>query len=175
MIFGIKSKYRLEELINVPDIASTGIFKCRVLYDNRSVKSEFLPYSLRSVKTLKLVNGNEVCYPYKYTDRSKINKLFEMRGECDDIIIVRNGMITDSSYSNLVFKDKNGDWVTPSSYLLPGTKRAFLMKNRMITEQEISTADIKKYSEVKLINAMIDIEDTFGIPIENICPMPSPV
>jgi 4-amino-4-deoxychorismate lyase len=77
-------------------------------------------------------------------------------------------MVADSSYSNLVFRNKQGDWITPATYLLPGTKRAFLLKNKMIAEQEISIADIKKYSEVKLINAMIDIEDTSGIPTENI-------
>jgi 4-amino-4-deoxychorismate lyase len=168
VIYGIRNNYRLEEQIVVPDTACTGIYKCRVLYDDRSFKIEFLPYSVRKIMSLKIVSGDEVCYPYKYTDRTKIDRLFEMRGDCDDIIIVKNDKVTDSSYANLVFRDNNGEWVTPATYLLPGTKRAFLLKNRMISEQEISLSDLKKYSEVKLINAMIDIEESVGISIENI-------
>lgn len=168
MIFGLREELILENIIIVPDSAKTGIFKCRVLYDDRSLKTEFLPYSIRKVISLKLVNGNDVCYPYKYLNREKINNLFELRGECDDIIIIKNGMVTDSSYSNFVFRDKNGVWVTPSDYLLPGTKRAYLLKEKLIAEQKISLTDIYKYTEVRLINSMIDIDNCSGIPIQNI-------
>jgi 4-amino-4-deoxychorismate lyase len=168
MVFGITCNYRLEEIVKVPETASVGIFKCRVIYDDRSVNIDFLPYSVKKVNSLKIVSGDEVCYPYKYADRTKINSLYEMRGECDDIIIIKNRMVTDSSYANLIFRDINGEWTTPVNYLLPGTKRAFLLKEKLISEQKISLADIGKYTEVRLINAMIDIEDTSGIPIENI-------
>jgi 4-amino-4-deoxychorismate lyase len=168
MIFGITVNYRLEEILKVPDLASIGIFKCRVIYDQRSVNFDFLPYSLKKINSLKLVNGDDVCYPYKYADRTKINSLYEMRGDCDDIIIVKDGMITDSSYANLIFRDSKGGWETPANYLLPGTRRAYLLKEKLISEQRISLTDIGKYSEVRLINAMIGIEDTSGIPVENI-------
>jgi 4-amino-4-deoxychorismate lyase len=168
MIFGIRKELSLENIINVPESASTGVFKCRVIYNDKSLEIEFIPYIQRNVTSLRIIESDGICYPYKYTDRTKINSLFEMREDCDDIIIVKNGMVTDSSYSNLVFLNKKGEWITPANCLLPGTKRAFLLKNNLMAEQEISLADMKNYSEVKLINAMIDIEDTSGIPMGNI-------
>jgi 4-amino-4-deoxychorismate lyase len=92
----------------------------------------------------------------------------EMRGDCDDILIIKKGMVTDSSYSNVVFKDLNGSWVTPSTYLLPGTRRASLLMRGEITECEIRSIDIGMYTELKLINAMLGLNDTEGIPVTNI-------
>ncbi|MBK7713414.1 MAG: hypothetical protein IPJ37_22645 [Bacteroidales bacterium] len=42
------------------------------------------------------------------------------------------------------------------------------MNSGIIKESSISFSDIKKYTEVKLINAMMDINETEGIPISNI-------
>ena len=77
-----------------------------------------------------MIDNDDICYPYKYTDRDNINRLIELRGDCDDILIIKNGMVTDSSYANVVFRDLNGNWVTPSTFLLPGTIRASSFKAR---------------------------------------------
>ncbi len=167
-IYGIKREPVLEKIIEVPPSACSGIFKCRVLYDDKTTSVEFLPYTLRPVRSLKIVFSDDICYPYKYSNRGRINRLFEQRGECDDILIVKFGKVTDSSYSNLIFRDSGGEWVTPSSFLLPGTRRANLLNSGIIKESSISFSDIKKYTEVKLINAMMDINETEGIPISNI-------
>jgi 4-amino-4-deoxychorismate lyase len=167
-IYGMKTQYDLEKLILVPESASSGIFKCRVLYDDKNATPEFLPYIKRSVRSLKLITDDYVCYPYKYIARDKINSLLEMRGACDDILIIKNGMVTDSSYANIIFMDINGNWVTPSTYLLSGTRRASLLHQGLITETKISSGEIHKYSEAKLINAMLGIDDTEGIPVGNI-------
>jgi 4-amino-4-deoxychorismate lyase len=168
MIFGVRKDQNLENIINVPDHANTGTFKCRVLYDDRSIRIEFSQYTIRKVNSLRLIDGIDISYPYKYADRTLINRLFEMRGDCDDIIIVKNGMVTDSSYSNLVFRNINGDWITPVNFLLPGTKRAFLIKEKIITEGTIYITDLEKFTEVRLINAMINLEDSAGIRIGDI-------
>jgi len=168
MIYGIRTVQTLANIINIPESAGKGVFKCRVTYDDKNFQVEFLPYSLRSVNSLRLVQSDDICYPYKYIDRTKINRLFDLRGDCDDIIIIKNGMVTDSSYANVVFRDNEGNWVTPSSYLLPGTKRSSLLHEGVITETTIGYRDIKKYSEAKLINSMIEIDNTPGIPVENI-------
>lgn len=167
-IYGLKIAPDLNNIIKVPEFAITGIFKCRVLYDNKTTRVEFLPYKIRTVRSLKIVTAENICYPYKYEEREKINVLFAMRGDCDDILIIKNGMVTDSSYSNVVFLDMNGNWVTPSTYLLQGTRRTNLLKNKIISEANITSADIKKYTEVRLINAMIGLDDTEGIPVTDI-------
>ncbi|MCX6326868.1 MAG: aminotransferase class IV [Bacteroidia bacterium] len=167
-VFGIKQEIDLERVIIVPETAGKGIFKCRVEYDDKITKIEFLPYIIRSVRSLKLIMDDNISYPFKYIKRDNIQRLMEMRGNCDDILIIKNGMVTDSSYANVVFRDLNGNWVTPSTYLLPGTRRASMLRKGLISEATITYNDIHKYTEVKLINAMIGIDDTEGIPISKI-------
>ncbi len=167
-IYGLKTKTDLANVIEIPESARNGIHKCRVLYDDKTTGIEFAPYSIRPVSSLRVVSGDEICYPYKYINRDRINRLFDTRGECDDILIVKYGKVTDTSYSNVIFRDDEGNWVTPSTFLLPGTRRASLLHEGIIKETEISFSDIAKYSEVKLINAMMGIEDTEGIPVGNI-------
>ncbi len=167
-LYGLKTEADLEKIITVPSFASQGLFKCRVVYDDKSSEVEFVPYKIRKVNSLKVVFDNNIHYPYKYTDRSDIDKLTELKGDCDDILIIKNGMVTDSSYANVVFRDIRGNWVTPAAYLLPGTMRSSLLRQGLISEVNISYKDIEKYSEVRLINAMIGISDSEGIPVENI-------
>lgn len=167
-VFGLRNEPDLEKIINVPEFARKGVYKCRVVYDDKTTKIEFLPYIIRSVRSLKLVVDDKISYPYKYIEKDNIHILMEMRGNCDDILIIKKGMVTDSSYANVVFKDLNGNWVTPSTYLLPGTQRASLLHNGIINETRITYRDINKYIEVKLINAMIRLDDTEGIPVSNI-------
>jgi 4-amino-4-deoxychorismate lyase len=166
-VFGLKKEPDLKKIINVPVFAGKGIYKCRIEYDDKSTKIEFLPYIIRSVRSLKIIINDKISYPYKYIKRDNIHRLMEMRGDCDDILIIKKGLVTDSSYANVVFRDFKGNWVTPSTYLLPGTRRASLLQKGQITETIITSRDINKYTEVKLINAMIGIDDTEGIPVCN--------
>lgn len=167
-VFGLRNEPDLEKIINIPEFARKGVYKCRVEYDQTIRKIEFLPYIIKPVNSLKLIDNNEIDYRYKFVDRNAINKLMADRGECDDIIIVKKGFITDSSYANLIFIDQSGNWVTPETFLLKGTRRANMLKQGQITETKISYRDINKYTEVKLINAMIGLDDTEGIPVGNI-------
>jgi len=167
-IYGMRSYIDLNSIINVPASVQRGIFKCRVVYDNRSTRVEFLPYTVRQVRTLKLIVDENICYPYKYIARDKINRLYEMKGDCDDILIIKGGFVTDSSSANIIFREPGGRWVTPSTYLLSGTRRASLLKAGLISEASITSNKIQRYTHVKLINAMLGIEDTEDIPIESI-------
>jgi 4-amino-4-deoxychorismate lyase len=167
-LFGIKEELRLEEIITIPDSATGGIFKCRIEYGMQTGKPEFIKYSVRPVASLKLVEDNSIEYSYKFTDRSCFSRLLEKAGGCDEIIIVKNGMITDASYANLVFRDRAGRWITPASYLLPGTRRASLISSGTVKEEIVRVTDLKNYTEARLINAMIGIDDSEGIPTEKI-------
>lgn len=167
-LFGLMNETDLEKIINVPAFARKGVYKCRVVYDNEIRKIEFLPYIIRSVRSLKMIMDDNINYSYKYVERDNLHRLMEMRGDCDDILIIKKGMITDSSYSNVVFRDLKGTWVTPSTYLLPGTRRASLLKSGLIKEAIVTYKDLNKYTEVKLINAMIGFKDAQIIPVANI-------
>jgi 4-amino-4-deoxychorismate lyase len=167
-LFGLNKVIDLGRIIFVPGHALNGIFKCRVEYDHDIRKTEFIRYSQKNVRSLKAVEDNTIEYCFKFTDRKVIEKLLVKREECDDILIIKNGFITDTSYANVILRDKSGVWYTPSTYLLPGTRRASLLRQGRIREAEIRYTDIENYTEIKLINAMLGLEDTEGISVRNI-------
>lgn len=167
-LFSLKKDIDLSQIISVPDYAGKGVFKCRVEYDNEINKIEFIRYGPKSVRNLKIVEDNTIEYRYKFTDRRSIEKLLEKRNECDDILIVKNGFITDTSYANVILRDISGVWYTPVTCLLPGTRRASLLQQGKIREIKIHYNDLENFTGLKLINAMLGIEDTDGISIRNI-------
>lgn len=150
-------------LIEIPEDKMTGLFKCRIVYSNQIHSVEFIPYSFRAIRRLALVKDDSIDYVYKYTDRVALNTLLAKSG-CDDIIIIKDGHITDASSSNLVFEDKTGLY-TPDSYLLRGTKREYLLDKGVIKERAIKVENIKEYDSIYLINAMVDLEDRIMAPI----------
>lgn len=135
-------------------IPASGLHKCRVLYNSEIVSVEILPYVPKKISSLKIVVAPRPDYSLKWADRSQIDALFTRRGECDDILIVSDGLVTDSSYCNVAF-EKGGEWFTPASPLLKGTMRQYLLDNGAIKEKEIPVTEINEYSRVWLFNAMI--------------------
>ena len=153
--------------IQVPAGCKQGIFKCRVTYGRQVTSVDFEAYTPKVISSLKLVEDNTIPYPHKFTDRSTLNALREMRGNCDEILIVKNGLITDTSFSNIVFSDGKS-WFTPSKPLLPGTMRSFLLQRNFVSEAEIRPADLHRYTIARLINAMLPLETSKDIPVANI-------
>lgn len=144
--------------ISIPADCTSGVFKVRVLYGSSVEKIEIEPYHFRTIKSLKVVHHESVDYHLKYTDRQILQELFARRGECDDIIIIKNGLVTDSFAANLVFFDGE-KWFTPTTPLLRGTKRQLLIDREIIFEKEIREEDIRSYQKVGLVNAMIGFDE----------------
>jgi len=157
----------LEKYVKIPAGIHRGIYKCRVVYSSQPEEVSFETYEPRTIGTLRLIENNTINYPYKYTDRQALNDLFAYRGNCDDILIIRNGHVTDTSYSNIIFFDGT-QWITPSTPLLHGTMRSCLLKNKIITEREIAVSDLTKFSKARLINAMLPFGTGKDIDIKNI-------
>lgn len=145
---------------------SIGLFKCRVGYEVDCFEVEYVAYKMTPIRSLKIVEDNTIEYDYKYANRSDIDRLFSKREECDDIIIVKNGLVADSSYTNLLFR-KDSCWYTPQKPLLKGTKREELLDKGLIKEKEIPLQDVTSYESIKLINAMRGFEQQ-GIDVSNI-------
>lgn len=167
-LYGIRKGFDLNAIVKVPENLSSGIVKCRIVYDTKIRETTFQSYIIRPVNSLKLIEDNEIDYRYKYADRSNLNALFERRGNCDDILITKNGYVTDTYYANIILKTTDGDWVTPESCLLKGTRRTSLLEKNIIKEAVIRVSDLYNYTEARLINSMIDFCDTDGIAISNI-------
>ncbi len=153
-----KDPISLEHEIAIPEEAKSGLFRCRITYAEKIQKIEFLPYRLREIKSLKLVHDDEINYQYKYADRERLNHLFSLRGECDDIIIIKNGKATDSYTGNLLFADGE-TWFTPRNPLLKGTQRHRLLESDLIVEKTITEKDIHSYKKVGIINAFYSLEN----------------
>ena len=145
-----------------------GVYKCRVSYNANEFVHSVSEYHRRKVETLALVRCDELEYGLKWNDRSALDALMEQRGDCDDILIVKGDSVTDSSFSNIVFKDGRR-WVTPSDCLLKGTHRARLLDKGVIEEANVSVEDLKGFQGFKLINAMLGFKKKAWIDIRNIC------
>jgi len=142
--------------IQIPDIKSKGIYKLRIIYSHQIDKYELIKYEIKSIKNLKIIKSDSINYQFKYFNRKALNELFLSRSEFDDILIVKNGLVTDTSFCNVVFDD-GINLFTPIYPLLKGTKREFLHSSGQIQEKEISLKDISDYSKIHLINSMINL------------------
>jgi 4-amino-4-deoxychorismate lyase len=166
-VFGIENNIKISEILSDKKIPSKGLFKCRLSYNEEIQDFQILPYQQKMINSLKLVKCDEIKYNYKYSNRDKLNELLVENKDADEIIIVKNGFITDSSYSNLVFW--NGEtWHTPSTPLLKGIQREYLISQNKIKAVEIRVQDLEKYQKVGLINDMMDLEDMPIIETKNI-------
>lgn len=157
----------LGQLITVPLGLLTGLVKCNIFYGPEVQHISFKKYEKRIIGSLKLVSCQDIDYHLKYADRSELEALFTFRGSSDEIIVVKNGMITDTTLSNLIFYDGK-NWFTPSKPLLKGTCRNRLLAMGLLIEQDIRPGDLKKFTGCKLINAMRDPDEELLIPVSEI-------
>ena len=141
---------------NLP--TTEGVFKARIVYDNtgKVLEQSLTPYTPKKVRTLRLVDCDDIDYSLKYADRTRLNALAARVGSADEIIIVRHGKLTDTSYSNIALYDGE-NWFTPRYPLLRGTMRQRLLDEGVIQETDITPADLRLYRQVSLINAMMPL------------------
>lgn len=165
-LFGHTNEIVLEQAITIPALYQHGLIKCRILYDKVIRQIEFIPYTFPSIRSLQVIH-TKMDYAYKLADRSAINNAFKKRGKADDVLFVKNGFITDSAFCNILL-GKNGNYITPDTFLLNGVKRQRLLQEGKISEQPVSIKDLGNFDSLHLINAMIDIEDGISISLKNI-------
>lgn len=145
----------LENILSETDFPLKGLYKCRMVYDAQSRQIEFTPYLRRDVKSLKIMEIElETCH-FKKENREELNRAFAQKGGCDDVLLIRNGLLTDTSYSNIALFDGKV-WHTPRIPLLYGTHRAELIENRKIVETDIYHKDISNFLKIRLFNALIE-------------------
>ncbi|MEX2371645.1 MAG: aminotransferase class IV family protein [Bacteroidales bacterium] len=163
--FGRPGAPLLARVLKVPVEFRKGIVKCRFLYDRTTTAMEFAEYVPKRVRTLQLVTGDHLEYSMKFTDRYALEELLKQKGSCDDILIVRNGRITDTSYTNIVLF--NGErWVTPIYPLLAGTGRNRLISEGRIAEADITVENLRYYKSFRLINAMLGFDEQEELPVD---------
>lgn len=166
-LFPQSSGIDLATAFHIPENCRLGLFKVRVLYGSAIENIEIEPYHFRTIQSLKVVHHETIDYHLKFKDRQILQQLFVQRGDSDDIIIIKNGLVTDAFAANLIFFDGQ-KWVTPGTPLLKGTQRQFLLDQGIISELEIREENILNYQKVGLINAMVGFEEMPVISVEKI-------
>ena len=151
-------------------VEKQGVYKLRIQYNAAMGiinKWDYLVYNEKPIETLRLVSMPEIQYKFKSENRLLLDQAYAQRNGCDDVLIVQNNLITDTWYCNVAFFD--GDyWLTPKNCLLQGTMREKLLNQNKIKLAIIGVKDLRHFSKVRLINAMIPWSNYKDILIKNI-------
>lgn len=160
-----KSAVRIYDLFNLiqnsadfPTALSHPLIRCRAVYCHSAVRLQFSPYRRKTYRSFQPVICDKIDYALKYTDRTLLNRLAAQRAQCDEIMIIKNGYVTDCSIGNLIFR-RQGEWFTPDTPLLKGTQRQNLLHEGKVRETAISLQNIDQFEEIRLINAMNGLAD----------------
>ena len=165
--FGLQTPFQLELLLSVPPDLKDETVKCTITYEVDIISIDYTLYQIRLVNSLQMVVDDTIDYAFNYADRTILNSLFDLRGQSDDILIIKNGFVTDTFYANIVFK-KDDKWYSPSNPLLKGTRIDCYIREGLVTPALLRPSDLQLFSEARIVNAMISIENSPVILIENI-------
>jgi 4-amino-4-deoxychorismate lyase len=166
-LFGIKKRLKLEAFLHEQQLPTTGKYKLRLQYAKHIKQFECLPYQVKTVRSLRIVEVDQFDYRFKYADRGPLDYLHTQRKGCDDILISYRGYLTDSYYANLALYDGQ-KWWTPAHPLLKGVRREALCQSGKLHPTILRVKDLAHFRELRLINAMMDLEDSTPIQLANI-------
>jgi 4-amino-4-deoxychorismate lyase len=155
-LFGADDFIDIADALRGLAVPDAPVCKCRVLYRESVEEVDISPYARRRVETLKLVECDDIDYAWKYENKSSFETLLARKGACDDILVVKHGLITDTSFSNIALFD-GSRWYTPARPLLRGTKREMLIGRGILHERDIAPDDLGDYVKASLINAMVEL------------------
>ncbi|NLK66936.1 MAG: aminotransferase [Campylobacteraceae bacterium] len=138
---------------------SDGIYRAKLIYSQLGEfeSLEIYPYTMRKFESFKLIEVN-FNYEKKYLDRSLIDKAFQKRNECDEIIMIKDGLVTDTSIANIAIFDGNS-WLTPKTPLLQGTTKARLLKDGFLKPCDINVDMLLNAKKFAILNAMIEFKE----------------
>jgi len=132
------------------------LLKCKVLYNQNDILDiKFSPYKQRKIKSFKLIYCDTIIYNKKSSNRKELDTLFNKKENYDEIIIIKNNLITDTSIANIAIF-YNNEWITPISPLLQGTTKSRYVDKGILKEKDITVSMLIKCKKIALLNAMID-------------------
>jgi 4-amino-4-deoxychorismate lyase len=159
----------LHDLIRQSPIPEAGDLRCRILYDDNGHEIGFSPLEPRIVRSLRLTDlPPDYDYQYKYADRRILELAFSRRGDADDVLLLRDGWVTDTSVANVAFLS-HGRWYTPVIPLLAGTTWKRLVCAGVIVPRPIHADDLHCYEACVVFNALNDWDERLAILVDAIC------
>ncbi len=156
-------RFDLASVMGVPD---EGLYRVKIIYDEQGnfVEKQCFPYKKREIKSIRLLSS-DINYDRKYLDRSAIDSLFARRGDCDEVLVVKNGWVTDTSIANIAIRLKDS-WFTPRIPLLKGTARERMIEQHQLQEKDISVVELLNAEKIALMNAMTGFYELENLRIE---------
>ena len=126
--------------------------KLRLIYNDKGIVSiDVAPYTPKTILSISLIEAN-INYPYKYTDRTALDRLSALTK--DEILITTDGYLRDTPIANIALR-RHGIWYTPATPLLPGTTRSRLLSEGILRPKEIHQNTLADYDRLAVMNAMI--------------------
>lgn len=149
-VFGLSGALAFPAL---PKECRKGTWRMKVVYGKKAEEVLFQPYR-RNLRTNLRTVESDLEYTYKSADRKTLDTLFQQRGDADDVLIVKNGRITDTTIANIAFFDGRR-WITPAAPLLRGTARERLIRSRFLTPEAVPVRDLhERFKLFGLMNAL---------------------
>ncbi len=159
MHYGQQPYVNLIDLFDSTCINNDNVIKWRIVYSLEKIMDiSYTNYSIKTIDSVALVNLDGQQYDFKFEDRAWITSLLNTAGT-DEIIMCADGVVKDASYANIVLFD-GANWYTPEDPLLEGTRRAQLLIEGKIQLMDIRLSNLKKFEQVKFINALMSWEES---------------
>ena len=162
-LFGTQDTIDLADYLM--DIPTSGLYRAKVIYGNDILNTTYYPYKAKEIGGISL-KESAINYAHKYTDRDDIDALLDSASGYDEIIMVRDGLLTDTTIANIALR-QDGIWYTPAKPLLHGTTRARLIDEGHIKPRDITYCNIDSYDALALMNAMIGFK-TLNLQLQKI-------
>lgn len=158
---------KLVDVLSAANFPLAGMYKCRVIFDSQVRLVEFHPYIHPTIQSLKVIETDISSLPYKMADRTGYQAVFAQRANCDDVLLVKNGLLTDTSYCNIALFDGR-NWITPRVPLIKGVNRSQLIAEGVILEDDIKMDDLMNFQHITLFNALNEF-GSIKLDISSIC------
>ena len=138
---------------------SNKLLRCKLIYDETGIQEvNYFEYKKRDIKTFKLIYDDNIDYSKKYLNRESLDEIYPKKENCDEILIIKNALLTDTSIANIAVFYENR-WLTPKKPLLEGTTRARLIEEGKLHEKDITVEMLNKCEGFALMNAMIGFDE----------------
>lgn len=98
-------------------------------------------------------------YHLKFADRSPLDRLQALCRPGETALLTVGGLITDTTFTNIVCEDSSGALLTPATPLLHGTMRQHLLDSGLLRKADIRPEDLPGFTRIHLINAMNGLGD----------------
>ncbi len=150
----------LQESFDFASLEEEKVYKLRLVYDKEGIDLvEALVYKPLAFNGFYIKEiSPEFDYQHKYLDRTCFDELMEdTRAKEGQVpIFVREGLLTDTHFSNIVLQIK-GELYTPEKPLLKGVMREELLARGQVKVKALSPYDLEVCEKLCLLNAMLPL------------------